>query len=211
MATAALPTQTESSSWRADLMTPAALRALGVAVLVAFGTLAFYPLWHELSELWSADPLRSIGAAFPFIAFAGVIRAWRRLGWELNGTWWGLIPVALTLPLGRLTSDSVLQVVLRGHHFSLVHPGVVFLLYGIGTTLLFGGRPLLRASIAPLLLLLAVNPVPFCLQHAGRPAAAGNFSQYGAWLFAADWSAPHRGAAQDDVFTGLWHADCSGL
>ncbi len=161
MATAALPTQTEAVSWRADLLTPAALRALGIAALVASGTLAFYPLWHELSELWSADPLRSIGAAFPFIAFAGVLRAWRRLGWVLNGSWWGLLPVAVTLPLGRMTSDSILELVLRGHHFGLVHPGVVFLLYGVGTTLLFGGKALLRASVAPLLLLLAVNPVPF--------------------------------------------------
>lgn len=161
MSTAVVTSRAESLRWRATYWTPSALRALGIAALVAFGMLAFYPLWHELSALWSADPLRSIGAAFPFIAFAGVLRAWRRLGWVLDGTWWGLLPVAITLPLGRLTSASVLELVLRGHHFGLIHPGVVFLLYGVGATSLFGGKKLLRDSLAPLLLLLAVNPVPF--------------------------------------------------
>ncbi len=153
--------QMQSLSWRSARLSAGALRALGIAAMVAFGSLAFYPLWHRLSELWSTDPLRSIGAAFPLISFVGVLSAWRRLDWRQEGNWWGLPVVALALPLARVAEGTIFELIVRGHHLGLVHPGMVFLVYGAGATLLFGGWPLLRASLVPLLLLLAVNPVPF--------------------------------------------------
>ena len=50
-----------------------ALRGLLLAALVAFGSLALYPVWTDAFRLWATDPLRSIGAAFPVVAYVGVL------------------------------------------------------------------------------------------------------------------------------------------
>ena len=160
MSTAAIAPQNEVAAEHYSWLSAGFFRAFGIAALVGIGSVALYPVWRELFDMWSADPLRSIGAAFPFIALAGISAAWRKLGWSRRGSWWGLLPVAISLPLARLTTQSVIQIVLYGHHFGLVHPGLVLFLYASGAVLLFGGWPLLRAAIAPLLLLLFVNPVP---------------------------------------------------
>jgi exosortase J len=136
------------------------LVAMGVVLLVALGSLALLPLWQVMARVWASDPLRSVGAIFPVVSLIGVVAAWRRLGWRLDGSFWGLLPVALSIPLARLVTVANIGVVFEKERIFVTQLGPVLFLYGAGATLLFGGRGLLRAAIAPLCLLLFINPVP---------------------------------------------------
>lgn len=135
--------------------------ALLIAALVAAGSYSILPLWLFMCRLWINDPLRAIGAVFPLLAFTGTLAAWRRIGWTLNGTFWGLPILALSILLAPITTSGimVLRVHLQ-HNEPMLHPGVVMFLYAVGAVFLFGGFRLLRAAIAPLCLLLFINPVP---------------------------------------------------
>lgn len=137
---------------------PAGFYAGVALVLAAACSLSLLPLWQTMCHLWATDPLRSIGAAFPLVACVGVLAAWCRLDWRMNGTSWALLPVALSILLARVIAASTLVVAYDGQ--SLINLGTVLFLYGCGTVLLFGGPRLLRVSIAPLCLLLFINPVP---------------------------------------------------
>lgn len=88
---------------------PAGFYAGVVLVLVAAGSLSLFPLWQMLCGLWATDPLRSIGAVFPLVACVGVFTAWRRLGWSMNGTFWALPLVALSILLARAIAISPLR------------------------------------------------------------------------------------------------------
>ena len=131
-----------------------------VVVLVAAGSLSLLPLWLALGHRWANDPLRSIGAIFPLVACIGVVAAWRRIGWSRNGSFWGLLPVALSVLLAGPIAASGFGIVFNGMVLALANAGTVLFLYGIGAVLLFGGPRLLRAAIAPVCLLLLVIPVP---------------------------------------------------
>jgi len=139
---------------------PPAYYCLLIAVLVAAGSYSILPIWLLLCHLWLNDPLRAIGAVFPLIAFAGTLAAWRRIGWSMNGSFWGLPVLALSILLARITTSLMLAFRIHQQNITMLHPGLVMFLYGVGAVLLFGGTRLLRASIAPLCLLLFVNPVP---------------------------------------------------
>jgi exosortase J len=139
---------------------PAGFYAGVVLVLVAASSLSLFPLWQILCRIWVTDPLRSIGAVFPLVACVGVLTAWRRLGWCMDGTFWALPLVALSILLTRVITISPFIVGYDGQRLGLMNLGMVLFLYASGAVLLFGGTRLLRASIAPLCLLLFVNPVP---------------------------------------------------
>jgi exosortase J len=129
-----------------------------VLVMVAAGSLSLSLLWQTMFRLWATDALRSIGAVFPLVAFVGVFAAWRRLGWSVQGTFWALPLIGLSLVLARAIATSAFVLSYNDHR--LFNFGTVLFLYGSGVVLLFGGPRLLRASIAPLCLLLFINPVP---------------------------------------------------
>lgn len=133
-------------------------------VLVAAGSLSLSLLWQTMYRLWSTDPLRSIGAIFPLVACVGVLAAWRRLGWSMNGTFWALPLIVFSILFARAIAVSAFDVRYNGQR--LTNFGTVLFLYGIGAVLLFGGSRLLRASIAPLCLLLCINPVPSAFNSA---------------------------------------------
>jgi exosortase J len=147
-------------------------------LLIAAGSISLLPLWLSILQVWANDPLRSIGAVFPFFAAAGVILAWRRLRWSMDGRLWALLLVAAALPLARVVTVSSFLI---NAWLGLLHPGLVLFLFGVGTVLLFGGPRLLRASIAPLCLLLFIDPVPRAfnslvdlpLQHLSATTARG--------------------------------------
>ena len=125
-------------------------------MLVAAGTFSLSPLWAVTYRLWTTDPLRSIGAFFPLAACAGVFSAWRRLVWRGTGSIWALALVALSILLAR-----VMPFIAFGYdNQGLINFGTVLFLYACGAVLLFGGPRLLRLSLAPLCLLLLINPVP---------------------------------------------------
>ena len=131
-----------------------------VVVLVAAGSLSLLPLWQAVGNRWATDPLRSIGAFFPLVACVGVLSAWRRLGWSRNGSFWGLLLVGISILLARPLAVSSFMIGFDWLRIAVVNAGTALFLYGAGAVLLFGGPRLLRASIAPLCLLLLINPVP---------------------------------------------------
>jgi len=133
-----------------------------VAILAAVaGTLAIYPTMSFLWALWIYDPLKSLGMFIPLVSVALLLRAWRGIGWEMRGTWWGLGVIALTVAAVHLRSQAVLLLVLSASWSLYVPPhGVVLFAYASGVVLLFGGTRLYRAALFPILLLLCVDPVP---------------------------------------------------
>ncbi len=134
------------------------LRATVSVLLITAGSVALLPLWLRMVRLWATDPLRSIGAALVFVAAGGVIVAWKRLSWRAEPSYWGLPLVALSIAAARLFAISSSPIGYGPYPF--LHFGASLALYGVGAVLLFGGAPLLRASVAPLCLLMCVNPVP---------------------------------------------------
>jgi exosortase J len=137
-----------------------AYSGLLISVLVAAGSYTILPIWLFMCHMWLNDPLRAIGAIFPLISFAGTLVAWRRIGWSMNGSLWGLPVLALSILLARITTSLMVALRVHQQNITMLHPSLVLFLYGVGAVLLFGGTRLLRVSIAPLCLLLFVNPVP---------------------------------------------------
>ena len=133
---------------------------LGLCALIAAGSLALLPVWSEAWTLWSSDPLRSIGAFFPVLSLLGVLAAWRRLGWRTAGSPWGFALTLFAMAGASLFSARFLLLFFFGQRMRLLHPGMALFAYGAGAVLWFGGMPLLRKAIAPLCLLLLIDPVP---------------------------------------------------
>ncbi|MBE7157265.1 MAG: exosortase J [Rhodospirillales bacterium] len=160
--------------WQVAVTLLAACAVLGV---FAFGNTA---IW--LLGVWRTDDLKSVGLVVPLISFALILRAWRSVGWETEGTWWGFAVLLGASVLVFLRDQTML--VLTVHKDWLVQlPPVPLLavLYALGMVLLAGGVRLLRASWFPVLLMGAVLPVPetfsrvvdLPLQHASATVARG--------------------------------------
>src|ERR1700712_276930 len=65
--------------------------AAGVATTAAIvGIFSIFSTAFALYSLWTSDPLKSIGGLVPIASLFLILRAWRALGWKINGTWWGL-------------------------------------------------------------------------------------------------------------------------
>ena len=137
---------------------------LGAAIASLLAVLGLATVWSALMYLWamwSTDALKSIGMVVPVVSFLLVLRAWRSLGWELDGTWWGLALLAGTAALVRIREQAVMLIVLAPQWtFTFPPHSLVMFLYGAGLVLLFGGVRLFRATLFPLLFLFLVNPVP---------------------------------------------------
>src|SRR5215469_13792183 len=58
---------------------------------IVLGAIGLSPVWAELWEIWTTDPLRSIGMLIVPVAIILIAREWRSTGWELRGSWWGLV------------------------------------------------------------------------------------------------------------------------
>src|SRR5271170_3430509 len=139
-----------------------AYRAAGVAALLAL--LGLSTIWSTMNALWgmwTTDALKSIGMFVPVVSFVLILRVWRALGWEMEGSWWGLVVLVVTAAVVRLRDQSIMVFVLSPKWSIYVPPhSLVVFAYGAGVVLLFGGKRLLRASLFPLLLLWFVNPIP---------------------------------------------------
>ena len=121
---------------------------------------------RALSDHWRSDDLQSVGLLIPFLCFALILRDWRSLDWETDGTWWGLV-LLVALAAGMFLRDQMLVVVTVGKNWLLGVPPLplVTVLYALGMVLLFGGTRLLRAAWFPVLLMGAVLPVPNTFSH----------------------------------------------
>lgn len=131
------------------------------AVLAVLGAVSISSTLIALWALWTNDALKSIGMFIPPVSFFLILRAWKRLDWELRGTWWGAVVLAATAVAVHLRDSAVLVLVLSPQWSIFVPPhSLVVVAYASGVVLLFGGPRLFRAALFPLLLLWFVNPVP---------------------------------------------------
>jgi len=137
------------------------LPILAAVALILLGISSIWPTALTLYAMWVNDPLKSIGMLVPIASLVLILRAWRALGWELRGSWWGLALLLATAAAVRFREQSVLVLILSPR-WSIYFPphSLVALSYLTGAVLLFGGFALLRAARFPVLLILLTNPVP---------------------------------------------------
>lgn len=149
-------------------------------VLSIVGVFSVMSTVGYLWALWTTDPLKSIGAFVPLISLVLVLRVWRSLGWEMRGTWWGLVILAATIAAVHLRDHAVLELVLTPSWSIFLPPhSLVAFAYVSGVVLLFGGTRLYRAALFPIVLMWFVNPIPHAfnvwvdlpLQHASAVVA----------------------------------------
>ena len=146
------------------------------------GLFAIHSTCSVLWSMWHDDPLKSIGGLVPIVSALLILRAWRALGWTLEGSWWGLVLLAATISLVHLREVAVMELVLSPSWSIFLPPySGVAVAYTAGVVLLFGGVRLLRAVLFPVALMALVNPVPHVfnrfidlpLQHAAASLARG--------------------------------------
>ena len=147
------------STGAARLSVPGSVTLVALVAIIGLST-----IWSNVLALWSmwtTDALKSIGMFVPVVSFVLILRAWRSLEWEMNGTWWGLVLLVATAVVVHIREQSILVFVFSPQWSIYVPPqSLVFFAYGTGVVLLFGGTRLFRASLFPLVLLWFVNPVP---------------------------------------------------
>src|ERR1700743_1438058 len=82
------------------------------ALLAVLGLSTIWSTVNALWALWTTDALKSIGMFIPLVSFVLILRAWRSLGWETEGNWWGLVVLAVTAVVVHLREQSILVFVL---------------------------------------------------------------------------------------------------
>ena len=119
------------SSWAARLSPPqaaglaACLAVLGVASIRS--TVSF--LW----DMWTTDALKSIGMMIPLVSFILILRAWRTLRWEMQGSWLGLAILAVTIAAVHIRDQAILIFVLSPQWNIYMPPhSLVAFAYGSG-------------------------------------------------------------------------------
>ena len=132
-----------------------------VAVLAVLGLSTIWSTMNALWAMWTGDALKSIGMFIPLVSFVLIMRVWHSLGWEMDGSWWGLVVVTVTAIVVHVREQTILVFVLSPQWSMYVPPhSLVMFAYGAGVVLLFGGPRLFRAALFPLVLLWFVNPIP---------------------------------------------------
>jgi len=133
-----------------------------------------------LISVWQTDDLKSMGLVVPFVCAGLILRQWKLLGWEIEGTWWGFALLAAAAGLVFLREQTLLIVTVNKNWLLQLPPlPLVAVVYAVAMVLLFGGVRLLKASWFPVLLMWAVIPVPqsfagkvdLPLQHASATVA----------------------------------------
>jgi exosortase J len=158
---------------------PISIAALACLAAVA-GLLTIFSSVRMLWTIWRTDDLKSMGMVVPFVCAALILREWRRLRWETEGTWWGFAVLAVSAALMFLRDQTLIIVTINKDWLLQIPPlPLVAVVYAAGMVLLFGGKRLLRAAWFPVLLMWAVIPVPqtfsrfidLPLQHAAASVA----------------------------------------
>ena len=145
--------------------------AAAAATLSVVGVFAILSTAMFLWGLWTTDPLKSIGGFIPILSLILILRVWRSLGWEMDGTWWGLVLLAVTVASVHLRDHAILEFIFSPSWSIFLPPhSAVAVAYTAGAVLLFGGVRLLRAALFPVVLTWFVNPVPnFFTLHIDLP------------------------------------------
>ena len=146
----------------------------------AAGLLTIWPSVQSLFNIWTTDDLKSMGMAVPLVSYLLILRAWKGLDWETEGSWWGFAVLAASAALMFLRDQMLLIVTINKDWLLQLPPlPLVAVVYAAGMVLLFGGTRLLRAAWFPVLFMWAVIPVPqtfsrivdLPLQHASATVA----------------------------------------
>jgi exosortase J len=147
------------------IVRPAGLSQAQFALLAStLAVLGLSTIWFTMLSfwtLWTTDPLKSIGMIIPVVSFVLVLRAWRGLGWETDGTWWGLALLLVTMFVVRIQQQSILILVISPRWSTeLPPPSLMLFAYASAVVLLLGGVRLYRAALFPIMLLWFANPIP---------------------------------------------------
>jgi exosortase J len=137
---------------------------LGIAA--ALGMLGLAPQFIALWQIWTGDPLRSIGMLLAPVAVILTLRSWRQAGWELRGTWWGILPILFAYALVVFSRNLVLSLGRGPSTVNFIPHVLPIYLYASGVVLLFGGVSVWRRAWFPLAMLLCLQPVPAFAVHA---------------------------------------------
>jgi exosortase J len=135
----------------------------GIALMAVVGTLGLFRELAVLWATWTLEPLRSIGMLIPPVSIWLTLRVWRRHGWQMRGTWWGLALIGLAYALNLLQQRVLLLAVFGSASLSFIPLSLPLYLYGSGIVLLFAGTEVWRKAWFPLGLLLLSQPVPFLI------------------------------------------------
>lgn len=135
--------------------------AVLASILVILGITNISSTAAALWSMWTTDALKSIGMFIPLVSFVLILRVWRRQGWQMHGTWWGLVVLAATAVTVHVRDQAVLVFVFSPKWFILFPPhSLVVFGYVSGAVLLFGGTRLYRAALFPIILIWFVDPIP---------------------------------------------------
>ena len=131
-----------------------------IGLLAAAGCLGIERELALLWRCWTTDPLRSIGMLIPPASIILTLRVWRQNGWELRGSWWGLVLICAAFFVSILHQSAELFFTAGSALVSLIPLTLPVYLYGSGIVLLFAGTRVWRKAWFPLALLLLSQPVP---------------------------------------------------
>ncbi len=154
---------TLSNARSSDSLSPGGSRILlacAIAVLTALGGLGIYRELALLWTTWTHDPLRSIGMLIPPVSILLTLRVWRQFGWQMRGTWWGLVVIAFSYLLSVLRQKVVLLAFFGDASLSFLPISLPLYVYTSGIVLLFAGLQVWRKAWFPISLLLLSQPVP---------------------------------------------------
>jgi exosortase J len=150
------------------------------SVCAAAGLLTIWPSVDSLFRIWTTDDLKSMGMVVPVVCYLLILRAWKSLDWETDGSWWGFAVLAGSAALMFLRDQMLLIVTINKDWLLQLPPlPLVAEIYAAGMVLLFGGMRLLKTAWFPVLFMWAVIPVPqtfsrlvdLPLQHASATVA----------------------------------------
>ncbi|RSL17495.1 exosortase J [Edaphobacter aggregans] len=131
------------------------------AILAILGVCSIWSTAAALWTLWSMDALKSIGMMVPLVSLVLILRVWRSQNWQMEGSWWGLVVLTVTIAAVHIRDQAVLILVVSPKWAVYFPPhSLVAFAYGAGVVLLFGGPRLFRAALFPIVLLWFVNPIP---------------------------------------------------
>jgi len=153
------PTQLRSMSVRCGANSHLLLWSW-ISLLILGGFFGISPVLSKLWVIWTVDPLRSIGVVIFAAGIVLVFHVWRQNGWELKGTWWGLLPVAAAFSPVVLSERFVFSWAAGNVKVSVLPYAFPVYLYASGIVLLIAGVGIWRRAWFPLMLLLFVQPVP---------------------------------------------------
>ena len=102
-------------------LSPVQFSALATTLAV-LGLSIIWPSVISLWTLWTTDALKSIGMVIPVVSLLLILRVWRKLGGQAEGTWWGLVLLLMTVVVARFQQQAILILVISPHWSTVLPP-----------------------------------------------------------------------------------------